>query len=65
MKKLLALILVIVIAVFCFTACGDPVEDDGNNGNNGNNNGGTGEFGDGLFSESGLPAIPVEPDALS
>ena len=58
MKKFLALLLVVVMSVFCFTACGDKPEDN-------ENNNGSGSFGNGLYSDSGLPAIPVEPDDLS
>ena len=61
MKKFFALLLVLVMVVFCFAACGEPENNDtGNNNGGGNTNGGG--SGDGLVSESELPVIPIEPD---
>ena len=61
MKKLLALLLIIAMAVFCFTACGEPTEENGGN-ENGNEGGSNGSD---LFPDNSLPPIFVEPDQLS
>ncbi len=61
MKKIIALLLILLMTVFCFAACGEPEEDDKTN------DGGTGDIEDmfeDLFGGEGIegPLAPIEPD---